>query len=153
YIRDVLSLKSITDSEYSSAIRRYLMEYQRKFTLSVVCLVFFSIGAPLGAIIRKGGLGLPVVMAIIFFLIYYVISTVAEKSAREGNIDEILGMWVAVIALAPLGIFLTYKAATDSALFDIEQYKTILKRVWNNIGRKKSSDLDSWRIHYYNASQ
>lgn len=129
YIQDVVSLKATTDKEYMSSIRRYLMEYQRKFTLSVVCLVFFSIGAPLGAIIRKGGLGLPVVMAIIFFLIYYVISTLAEKSAKEGNLDPTVGMWTAVIVLAPLGIFLTYKAATDSALFDVEQYKLSAKKL------------------------
>ena len=133
YIQDVLNLKATADAEISTSIRRYLMEYQRKFTLSVVCLVFFSIGAPLGAIIRKGGLGLPVVMAIIFFLIYYVISTLAEKSAREGNIDTTLGMWTAIIVLAPLGVFLTYKAATDSALFDIEQYKTIGKKLLGRI--------------------
>lgn len=135
YIQDVLSLKAATDVEFSMSIRRYIMEYQRKFTLSVVCLVFFSIGAPLGAIIRKGGLGLPVVMAIIFFLIYYVISTLAEKSAREGNIDTTLGMWTAIIVLAPLGIFLTYKAATDSALFDVEQYKLIAKKTWQRIAK------------------
>jgi len=139
YIQDVLSMKSTTDSEYMNTIRRYLMEYQRKFTLSVVCLVFFSIGAPLGAIIRKGGLGLPVVMAIIFFLIYYVISTLAEKSAKEGSMDPTLGMWTAIIVLAPLGVFLTYKAATDSALFDIEQYKLTAKRLWNRL-RKRSSE-------------
>src|SRR5690554_2911190 len=136
YIQDVLSIKSVTDAEYSNSIRRYLMEYQRKFTLSVVCLVFFSIGAPLGAIIRKGGLGLPVVMAIIFFLIYYVISTLAEKSAREGNINEILGMWTAIIILAPLGVFLTYKAATDSALFDIDQYKLTIKKIWDKLRKR-----------------
>ncbi|TCK82704.1 LptF/LptG family permease [Albibacterium bauzanense] len=139
YIQDVLSIKSTIDNEYSSSIRRYLMEYQRKFTLSVVCLVFFSIGAPLGAIIRKGGLGLPVVMAIIFFLIYYVISTLAEKSAREGNMDATLGMWTAIIILAPLGIFLTYKAATDSALFDIEQYKLTLKNLWDKLRKRISA--------------
>jgi len=139
YIQDVLSIKATTDSEYSNSIRRYLMEYQRKFTLSVVCLVFFSIGAPLGAIIRKGGLGLPVVMAIIFFLIYYVISTLAEKSAREGNINEIFGMWTAIIVLAPLGIFLTYKAATDSALFDIEQYKLTVKNIWDKLRKRVSA--------------
>lgn len=139
YIQDVLSIKSTTDSEYSNSIRRYLMEYQRKFTLSVVCLVFFSIGAPLGAIIRKGGLGLPVVMAIIFFLIYYVISTLAEKSAREGNMNATLGMWTAIIVLAPLGIFLTYKAATDSALFDIEQYKLTAKRIWDKLRKRISA--------------
>ena len=103
------------------------MEYQRKFTLSAACLLLFSIGAPLGAIIRKGGLGLPVVMAIIFFLIFHIISTVAEKSAKEGNIDTILGMWTSIIVLAPLGIFLTYKAATDSALFDLDFYKIQIK--------------------------
>jgi len=137
YIQDVLSLKSTTDTEYSNSIRRYLMEYQRKFTLSVVCLVFFSIGAPLGAIIRKGGLGLPVVMAIIFFLIYYVISTLAEKSAREGSIDATLGMWTAIIVLAPLGVFLTYKSATDSALFDIEQYKAAVKKIWHRFKKQR----------------
>lgn len=139
YIQDVLSIKSTTDSEYSNSIRRYLMEYQRKFTLSVVCLVFFSIGAPLGAIIRKGGLGLPVVMAIIFFLIYYVISTLAEKSAREGNMNATLGMWTAIIVLAPLGVFLTYKAATDSALFDIEQYKLTVKKIWDKLRKRISA--------------
>ncbi len=139
YIEDVLSIKATTDSEYASSIRRYMMEYQRKFTLSVVCLVFFSIGAPLGAIIRKGGLGLPVVMAIIFFLIYYVISTLAEKSAREGNINEIFGMWTAIFILAPLGIFLTYKAATDSALFDIEQYKLTIKKIWDKLKKRVSA--------------
>lgn len=139
YIQDVLSIKATTDTEYVNSIRRYLMEYQRKFTLSVVCLVFFSIGAPLGAIIRKGGLGLPVVMAIIFFLIYYVISTLAEKSAKEGNIDTTLGMWTAVIVLAPLGVFLTYKAATDSALFDVDQYRLAIKKLWDRLKKRKSS--------------
>jgi lipopolysaccharide export system permease protein len=127
YIQDIVSMRANTDADYSSTIRRYIMEYQRKFTLSVACLLLFSIGAPLGAIIRKGGLGLPVVMAIIFFLIFHIISTVAEKSAREGNIDPVLGMWTAIIVLTPLGIFLTYKAANDSALFDIESYRLWLK--------------------------
>lgn len=140
YIRDQLGRRATTDAEYSSSIRRYFMEYQRKFTLSVVCLVFFSIGAPLGAIIRKGGLGLPVVMAIIFFLIYYVISTLAEKSAREGNIDVTLGMWTAIFVLAPIGVFLTYKAATDSALFDVEQYRLSVKKIWNRLRKRPASE-------------
>src|SRR5690606_4371001 len=87
YIKDELRLKAATDAEYSLNIRRFIMEYHRKFTLAVSCLLLFSIGAPLGAIIRKGGLGLPVVMAIIFFLIYHIIFTVSEKSAKEGNIS------------------------------------------------------------------
>jgi lipopolysaccharide export system permease protein len=133
YIQDIVSMRANTDAEYSSTIRRYIMEYQRKFTLPVACLLLFSIGAPLGAIIRKGGLGLPVVMAIIFFLIFHIISTVAEKSAREGNIDPVLGMWTAIIALAPLGIFLTYKAANDSALFVVESYRLWLKSFLNKV--------------------
>jgi lipopolysaccharide export system permease protein len=93
------------------------------------CLLLFAIGAPLGAIIRKGGLGLPVVMAIIFFLIYYIISTVAEKSAREGNMEVFVGMWFSIIVLTPLAVFLTYKAASDSALFDLEQYRILYDKI------------------------
>lgn len=133
YIQDVLSLKATTVTDHVSVLRRYIMEYQRKFTLSVACLVLFSIGAPLGAIIRKGGLGLPVVMAIIFFLIFHIISTISEKSGREGNIDPVLGMWMAIIVLTPLGVFLTYKAATDSSLFDVEYYKLWAIRQINNV--------------------
>lgn len=102
---------------------RYDIEYHRKFTLAVSCLLLFAIGAPLGAIIRKGGLGAPVVISIIFFLIYHIISTVAEKSAKDGAISPFWGMWMAIIVLSPLAAFLTYKSTTDSALFDIDQYK------------------------------
>ncbi len=123
YIKDVLNIKANEDTFYRDKDIRYNIEFQRKFTLAVSCLLLFSIGAPLGAIIRKGGLGLPVVMAIIFFLIYHIISTVSEKSAKEGNIDTFWGMWMAILVLSPLAIFLAYKAATDSALFDIEQYR------------------------------
>ena len=112
---------------------RITIEYQRKFTLAVSCLMLFFIGAPLGAIIRRGGLGLPVVMAIIFFLFYHIINTVAEKSARQGNLDPIVGIWMAVIVLSPVGAFLTYKATVDSALFDIAAYKTF----FGNLFKKK----------------
>lgn len=112
------------------------VEYLRKYTLACSCLLLFFIGAPLGAIIRKGGLGLPVVIAVVFFLIYHIISTVAEKSAKEGSIDPIFGMWMAIIILSPLGIFLTYKATVDSALFDIDYYKQLLLSLFK---RKKSS--------------
>lgn len=103
-----------------------IIEYQRKYALAAQCLLMFFIGAPLGAIIRKGGLGLPVVMAVVFFLIYHVISTVAEKSAREGTLITQLGMWMGIILLSPIGAFLTYKATIDSALFDIDYYKQLL---------------------------
>ncbi|MEJ5994564.1 LptF/LptG family permease [Pedobacter sp. Du54] len=110
------------------------IEYQRKFTLAVSCLLLFFIGAPLGAIIRKGGLGLPVVIAVVFFLVYHIISTVAEKSAKEGSLDHVFGMWMAVIILTPLGIFLTYKATVDSAIFDIDYYKQLVVGLFKKIG-------------------
>ncbi len=129
YIKDVLNTKNNEDTYYRDKDIRYNIEFQRKFTLAVSCLLLFCIGAPLGAIIRKGGLGLPVVVAIIFFLIYHIISTVSEKSAKEGNIDTFWGMWMAIFVLSPLAIFLAYKAATDSALFDIEQYRLRAEKI------------------------
>jgi lipopolysaccharide export system permease protein len=111
-----------------------MIEYHRKFTLSFSCLLLFSIGAPLGAIIRKGGLGLPVVMSVLFFLIYHIISTIGEKSAKEGSITPMLGMWIAIIILAPLAIFLTYKATVDSTLLDIDSYKQAIQKFFK---RKK----------------
>lgn len=106
------------------------VEYQRKFTLAASCILLFFIGAPLGAIIRKGGMGLPVVVAICFFLVYHIITTVAEKSAREGNLNPIFGMWIAVIVLSPLAAFLTYKATADSALFDVDYYKQLILKLF-----------------------
>lgn len=126
------SVKQVVNSsilEYNDKNKEIIVarvEYLRKFTLAFSCLLLFFIGAPLGAIIRKGGLGLPVVIAVVFFLIYHIISTVAEKSAKEGTLDPIFGMWMAIIVLTPLGIFLTYKATVDSALFDIDYYKQLI---------------------------
>jgi lipopolysaccharide export system permease protein len=109
------------------------MEYQRKFTLAASCLLLFFIGAPLGAIIRKGGLGLPVVMAIVFFLLYHIIATVSEKSATTGSLNAFFGMWLAIFVLSPLGAFLTYKATVDSALFDVNYFK----QLFVNLFKKK----------------
>jgi len=108
------------------SIIKVQIEYQRKFTLAASCLLLFFIGAPLGAIIRKGGLGLPVVMAIVFFLLYHIIATVSEKSATTGSLRPFFGMWLAIFILSPLGAFLTYKATVDSALFDIDYFKQLI---------------------------
>jgi len=121
-------------NERIKALIKIKLEYQRKFTLAVSCIMLFFIGAPLGAIIRKGGLGLPVVMAVMFFLIYHIISTVAEKSAVQGNINPVVGIWLAILVLSPLGAFLTYKATVDSALFDMNYYKAIFLSIF----KKKS---------------
>ncbi|HWD90651.1 MAG TPA: LptF/LptG family permease [Mucilaginibacter sp.] len=109
--------------EADKSVRRYAVEYQKKFTLSAACVALFLIGAPLGAIIRKGGLGMPVVVSVIFFLVYYIISTIGEKSVKDGDLSPFIGMWIAILVLTPIGIFLSYKAANDSALFDMEAYK------------------------------
>jgi len=127
---NVFEMKEPDFKNYAEKDIRYKIEFHRKFTLAVSCLLLFAIGAPLGAIIRKGGLGLPVVVAIIFFLIYHIISTMSEKASKDGSLDPILGMWMAIIVLSPLAMFLTYKSTTDSALFDIEQYKLKVEGAW-----------------------
>ncbi len=116
------------------------IEYQKKFTLAASCLLLFFIGAPLGAIIRKGGLGLPVVVAIVFFLLYHIIATVSEKSATQGSLTPFFGMWLAIIILSPLGAFLTYKATVDSALFDINYSKQLILKFFKRFSRKRQSE-------------
>lgn len=134
-IKDILKNRTDRYNDDTLNIRRYASEVQKKFTLSAACLALFLIGAPLGAIIRKGGLGLPVVISVVFFLIYYIISTIGEKSARAGSISVGFGMWVAIIVLTPIGLFLSYKAATDSVIFDVELYK----RFFNKLIKRKSN--------------
>jgi lipopolysaccharide export system permease protein len=101
---------------------RYEIEWHRKFTLSIACIVLFFIGAPLGAIIRKGGLGTPVVISIVFFIIFHVLSITGEKLAKEGTIPAYIGMWIATVTLLPIGVILTRKATADRDLFDINLY-------------------------------
>ncbi len=110
-------------------IRKHDIERQRKFTLSIACLILFFIGAPLGAIIRKGGLGMPVVVSILFFVIYHIISITGEKYARAGVLQPEIAMWMASAILMPLGIFLTYKATTDAPLLDAEAWQKYFKKL------------------------
>ncbi len=109
--------------ERETLLHKHEVEWHRKFTLSFACLVLFFIGAPLGAIIRKGGLGLPLIISVIFFVIYHVISMTGEKSVKAGQLDPIYGMWLSSVVLLPLGIILTMKATTDSPLFDVDVWK------------------------------
>lgn len=110
-------------------IKRHQIEWHRKFSLSFACLVFFFIGAPLGAIIRKGGLGMPVVVSVLFFIIYYIISLSGEKFVREDILPAVQGMWISSVVLLPLGIFLTYKATTDSVILNIDTYINFYKKI------------------------
>lgn len=109
--------------------RLHWVEWHKKFTLSAACLVFFFIGAPLGAIIRKGGLGLPVVVSVLIFIFYYIINVSGEKLAKTGDWEISFGIWLSSMVLAPIGAFLTYKANNDSAMFNIEGYTLPVKRL------------------------
>ncbi len=139
-VKELVKGKGDAYSEDDRVLRRYLVEYQKKFTLSAACLVLFLIGAPLGAIIRKGGLGLPVVISVVFFLIYYVISTIGEKSAKDGSVSPVIGTWIAIFILTPIGLFLSYKAANDSVLFDVEIYSRFFKNLFKKI-KKNNNEI------------
>jgi lipopolysaccharide export system permease protein len=110
------------------AIRFSEIEWQRKFSMSLSCLVLFLIGAPLGAIIRKGGLGMPLVVAIIFFLIFHLLMIFGEKFINQEVLSPFIGMWLPVITLLPVGLFLTYKAMHDSQLFNTSFYQQLFKK-------------------------
>lgn len=111
-------------------LHRYEIEVQRKFTLSLACFILFFIGAPLGAIIRKGGFGLPVVFSVLFFVVYHVLSMTGEKFSREGVLPAFQGMWIASLVFLPIGIFLTLKATTDSPLMDADNWRKLFRRVF-----------------------
>ncbi len=133
YVRSTQSFVESTSNEFNGKmkwIKRHEIEWHRKITLSFACLLLFFIGAPLGAIIRKGGLGLPVVVSVLFFVLYYVITISGEKSAKMGEWPAWLGMWISAIILFPLGMFLTYKAATDSVILNVETYIKAFKKLF-----------------------
>jgi len=121
--------RSLSKINSQSQLRRHDVELQRKFVLSFACLIFFFIGAPLGAIIRKGGLGMPVVISVILFIIYYIIDNVGYKMARDGVWEVWQGVWLSSFVLFPLGVFITYKAINDSALFNPEAYTKYIRRI------------------------
>nr|WP_255670495.1 LptF/LptG family permease [Mucilaginibacter sp. UR6-11] len=129
-IHDLMRVRADRMDELVKNMRSAYAQYQVKFTLSVSCIALFLIGAPMGAIIRKGGLGLPVVISVIFFLLFYIIKTIGEKAAHEGNMSGIAGAWISIFVITPVGIFLSYKAATDSALFDMEYYKRFFDKLF-----------------------
>ncbi|MBN8686847.1 MAG: LptF/LptG family permease [Chitinophagales bacterium] len=118
-------------------LRKHQVEWHRKITLSLACLVLFLIGAPLGSIIRKGGLGTPLIFAIVFFMIFYFSSNTGEKFAKEGSLSAFTGMWLATFVLVPLGLFLTYKAMRDSQVLNKEFYTRIARFVKSFSSRKE----------------
>ena len=137
------SAKSVNDilvAEYESKkkdLRLHQIEWHRKIALSIACLVLFLIGAPIGSIIRKGGLGTPLIFAIIFFMVFYFLSNTGQKFAKEGAMSPFLGMWLSTFVLVPIGIFLAYKALKDSQLFNKEFYFRFARKVKAFFGRAR----------------
>jgi lipopolysaccharide export system permease protein len=137
-VASVRSLMEITSSEYYNRvvdITLHKVEWHKKLSLSVACIVLFFIGAPLGSIIRKGGLGMPLVVALIFFLIFYLLNIFGEKFTKDNILDPVTGMWLPVIILSPVGFFLTYKAMHDSQLFNKEYYYRVIKNIQSAVGK------------------
>ena len=136
------ALQSMRNSSYHSSIVstnidgrdvyivKHKIEWHKKFTLSFACLILFFIGAPLGAIIRKGGLGMPLVVSIFMFVLYHIVSIVGEKSVKEFVMEPWLGMWLASLSFLPLGIFFTHKATTDAPLFDSEAWQKFFDKIF-----------------------
>ena len=109
-------------------LRMHLMAWHEKITMSIACLVLFMIGAPLGSIIRKGGIGLPLIFAVIFFVVFFLLNNFGRKFVKEDVMQPFSGMWMATFVLVPIGIFLTYKAMDDSQLFNREFYRRVFKK-------------------------
>lgn len=125
-----IQFRSLSMADDKRIMRRHEIELWKKFTLSVACLVFFFIGAPLGAIIRKGGLGTPLVISVLLFLVYYIIDNTGYKLARDGHWAVWAGIWLSTFVLAPLGIYVTYKAMNDSSVFDGDRYKAFFRKLF-----------------------
>ena len=144
---DILSRNYETTSK-ERTMRRHDIEWHRKYTLSLACLIFFFIGAPLGAIIRKGGLGMPVVISVFLFLFYHIIDNTNYKMARDGVVSVIQGTWTSSAILMALGIFFTYKAMNDSTILNADTYINFVKRLF---GKRPVRSFEKKELIIYEA--
>jgi lipopolysaccharide export system permease protein len=148
-INQVNSMKSsleINTADYNTKRKDLVLhqiEWHRKFTMSIACLVLFLIGAPLGSIIRKGGIGTPLVFAVIFFVIFFLLNNFGEKFAKQNVMPPTEGMWLATFILVPVGIFLVVKAMRDSQLFNQEFYFRLLRNIRNYSNRQKQHEAEA----------
>lgn len=122
--------RSMSKTSTQRNINRQWIEWHTKFTVSFACLIFFFIGAPLGSIVRKGGLGMPIVISVILFIIYYILNNVGYKMTRDGVWIHWVGMWFSSMILLPLGVFLTYKAMTDSVIMSTDVYAGFFRKLF-----------------------
>lgn len=138
-IKGQLEIEMYDFKNRTESLRYHNIEWHRKFTFSVICMVMFLIGAPLGSIIRRGGLGAPLLFAIIFFVIYFILFTIGEKSANTGVFSPLTGMWLPIFVLLPVGFFLTRKAMQDSQLFNRDYYLKIFRPLLRLFGKKTAA--------------
>ncbi|AZA89243.1 lipopolysaccharide ABC transporter permease LptF [Chryseobacterium nakagawai] len=137
------NLKSTLEAkknEFSTNVKYFskvVIYQQRYISYSVTCLIFFLIGASLGSIIRKGGMGLPVIIAIVIFIIFYVINVGVENMSWSGKMNPYLAAWLPNFILLPFGVWMTFKALTDSQLFDAEKYKVLFKPITKRFSKNK----------------
>lgn len=124
-----LDRMALEQADRNRQIAKFQVEWHRKLVLAGACIVFFFIGAPLGAIVRKGGMGLPAIIAILFFLVFHILSYSTEQMVKAGDLPAWPGMWISTLVLLPIGMFITWKAATDSPLFDRDAYDRIRERI------------------------
>jgi len=130
--RNEFEFRSQAIAKEMKDLRRHEIELHKKFTLSFACIIFFFIGAPLGAIIKKGGLGMPLVISVLLFVVYFIFDNMGYKMARDGKIEVIAGIWLSTMVMFPLGVFFTYKAVGDTTMFDFDMYR----RTWRNLRRR-----------------
>ncbi len=134
--------RSLVSEEDNRMLRVHKIEWNKKFTLSVACILFFFIGAPLGAIIGKGGLGIPTIVSVIIFIAYYLVNNSGEKMARSGNMEIVIGVWISSCIMAPFGLWLTRKANSDSAMFNAEAYRRFFMRLFGLRETRKLNPKD-----------
>ncbi len=132
-LKKIKQLKSEYQVKYNTLrnldkqLNKCKINWWEKITLSLACIIFFFIGAPLGAIVRKGGLGYPVLISVAIFILYYLLNTSASKLAREGEWNTFMGSWLSTFVLAPLGVLFTYQSNKDSAIFNLDAYKEFFR--------------------------
>jgi lipopolysaccharide export system permease protein len=140
YAMSIKNLLQITANEYANQrkeMRLQLVEWHQKFTMAVAVLVLFMIGAPLGSIVRKGGLGTPVVFAVMFFVIFFLLNNFGKKFVQQDVLQPVSGMWMATFILVPIGLFLTYKAMYDSQLMNKEFYYRSFRKLKAWLSKKE----------------
>ena len=141
--RNSLNRNEDTAKDTLNKLYRSQVEWHRKVSLPICVIIFFLIGAPLGAIIRKGGLAMPVVVSVLFFVVYYVISIAGEKMAKEGTWDAGFGMWFSSLILFPIALYLTRAATNDSNLFNMEWYSSKVAKIRSKLGWLKKGIKES----------